>query len=272
MAHPLSLAFLTLFDCGPVDAIRIAGETGYDMVGLRLLPAAPGEPPYPLMTDPAVLRAAVAALKESGVSVGDVEIARLKPETKARDFEPFLAHAAALGARHVLVAGDDPDHARLTQTFGDFCRLSRGYGLTADLEFMPWTSVPDIASALAIVEAAGEANGGVLVDALHLDRSKGDADAVRALPPGLVNYVQFCDGLAAYDPSDAGLIHIARAARLMPGDGDIDLVGMARAIPDGVTISVEVPNHELAQRLGPRERARLGLETTRRVLAAAGRA
>ena len=39
MAHPLSLAFLTVFDAGPVEAVRIAAETGYDRVGLRFLPA-----------------------------------------------------------------------------------------------------------------------------------------------------------------------------------------------------------------------------------------
>ena len=52
MPHKLSLAFLTLFDCGPVETIRIAAETGFDMVGLRLLPAAPGEDDYPLLTIP----------------------------------------------------------------------------------------------------------------------------------------------------------------------------------------------------------------------------
>lgn len=271
MPHKLSLAFLTLFDCGPVEAIRIAGETGYDMVGLRLLPSAPTEAPYPLMTDHAALREAAAALRETGVSVGDVEIARLKPDTEISSFERFLDHAAQLGARHVLVAGDDPDSARLTGTFAGFCRLARNYGLTADLEFMPWTAVPNLAAARAVVEAAGQPNGGVLVDALHWDRSGGTTDEVRALPASLVNYVQFCDGPADYDRSDEGLIRIARSARLNPGEGNIDCVGLAASIPDGVTISVEVPNHDLASTLGPKARAEAALTAARRVLEAAGR-
>ncbi|TKT76186.1 TIM barrel protein [Aquamicrobium sp. LC103] len=271
MPHKFSLAFLTLFDCGPLEAIRAAAESGYDMVGLRLLPAAPTEPPYPLMTDPSVLREAARTLKETGVAMADVEIARLKPETKAADFERFLEHSAELGARHVLVAGDDPEMARLTETFASFCRLARNYGLTADLEFMPWTKVPDASAARAIVEAAGETNGGVLIDALHFDRSKTTLDDIRHMPRRLVNYVQFCDGPADYDPSDEGLIHIARCARLMPGAGGIDMVGLARSIPDDVTISVEVPNHEMARTMAPAERARSALEATKRVLAAAGR-
>jgi len=272
MSHKLSLAFLTLFDCGPVEAIRIAAETGYDMVGLRLLPAAPGEAPHALMTDKAVQREAKAALADTGISVSDVDIVSLMPETRASDFERFCANAAELGARHVLVAGDDPDHARFTANFAAFCRLARTHGLTADLEFMPWRMVRDLATARAIVEAAGEDNGGILVDALHLDRSKGTLDQVRALPRAMINYVQFCDGLADYDPSDEGLVHVARQARLMPGEGDIDLVGLAGAIPDDVIVSLEIPNHELARTLGPKERAAAAMAATRRVLAAAGRA
>lgn len=269
MPHPFSLAFLTVFDAGPVEAIRVAAETGYDMVGLRLLPAGPAEAPYPLMTDDRVLEEAIAAIRDTGIAVADVEIVRLKPDTIVADFEPFLERTGRLGARHVLVAGDDPDASRLTDGFAAFCKLAKAYNLTADLEFMPWTGVPDLAFARRIVEAAGEPNGGVLVDALHLDRAGSTLEEVHTLPARWINYVQFCDGPADYDRSDEGLIRVARQARLMPGDGAIDLAGLARAIPDGVTISIEVPNHELASRTSPRERAQMALEATRRLLAAA---
>ena len=52
MPHKLSLAFLTLVDCEPVKAIRVADAAGFDMVGLRLLPAEPTEADYPLLNDP----------------------------------------------------------------------------------------------------------------------------------------------------------------------------------------------------------------------------
>jgi sugar phosphate isomerase/epimerase len=166
----------------------------------------------------------------------------------------------------VLVAGDDPEEARLTETFGRLARLAAGFGLTVDLEFMPWTGVPDLATARRIVEAAGETNGGVLVDALHLDRSASSLAEVAALPRGRVNYVQFCDGPKDYDPSDAGLIEVARRARLMPGEGGIDLAGLARAIPADAVLSIEIPNHALAARMGAAERAALALSTTRAVV------
>jgi sugar phosphate isomerase/epimerase len=269
MSHPLSLAFLTLFDCPPVEAITVAAASGFDRIGLRLLPAAPGEGPYPAMTDEGAFREVLAALRDTALAVADVEIVRLKEGVSIPSFAPFLERGARMGAKHVLVAGDDPDPARLTDSFGAFCRLAARFDMTADLEFMPWTQVPDLATASAIVEGAGEANGGILVDALHLDRSSTTLEEVAALPRARVNYVQFCDGLADYDPSDAGLIQVARAARLFPGEGGIDLVGLARAIPEDVTVSVEVPNHALAQTTSPHDRAARAIAATRAILAQA---
>jgi sugar phosphate isomerase/epimerase len=266
VAHRYSLAFLTVFDLGPVETVRVAAESGYDLVGLRMLPAAPTERDYPLMTDDALLDEVSAAVRDTGIGVADVEIVRLKPDTDVRDFEPFFARAARLGARNVLVAGDDPEEGRLTESFGALARLARGHALTVDLEFMPWTKVPSLGLARRIVEAAGEPNGGVLIDALHLDRAGSTLDEVRALPRGRMNYVQFCDGPADYDPSDAGLIDVARRARLMPGEGGIDLAGLARAIPGDAVISIEIPNHMLAERMGARERAALALERTQSVV------
>lgn len=266
MPRKLSLAYLTIFDADPVAAVRIAAETGYDMVGLRLLPSSPGEVLYPLMTDEGLLAEVAAALCDTGVEMGDVEIVRLNADTDVSAFAPFFERAARLGARHVLVAGDDPDAGRLSGSFAALARLARGFDLTVDLEFMPWTQVRDLAAASRIVEAAGEANGGVLVDALHWHRAGSTAEEVRRLPRARINYVQLCDAPATYDPSDEGLIAVARGARLNPGEGGIDLASLAAAIPADATVSVEVPNRDRARTVAPKLRAAEALAATRRVL------
>ena len=268
MAHPLSLAFLTVFDAGPVEAVRIAAETGYDRVGLRLLPAAPqGEGPYPLLTDLALQREVAAALRDTGIGLADIEIVRLGPTTDVAGFAPFLDLGARLGARNVLVAGDDPDHDRLAATFARFCDLAAAQGLTADLEFMPWTAVKTLAQARAIVAAAGKANGGVLVDAIHLQRSGSTLAEVAALPPRMIHYAQICDAPGRYDASDAGLIATARGARLYPGEGDIDLAGLVRALPADTVLSLEIPHLDRARTQTPTTRAREALTRTRELLA-----
>lgn len=227
------------------------------------------------MTHPlslATLREVRAALADTGVTVGDVEIIRLKPENDWDLFARFCARCKALGARHVLVAGDDPDRARLTDSLARFCDIAAPHGLTADLEFMPWTAVPDLETALQVVEQAGRANGGVLVDALHYDRSATTLDQIAALPAHRVNYVQFCDGPDPFDPGDAGLIRVARGERLLPGQGGIDLIGLAKAMPPDVAVSVEVPNRPLAAKVDALGRAAMAHAATMAILRAAGRA
>lgn len=256
MTRQFSLAFLTVADLPAPEAIRVAAETGYAAVGLRLLPAAAsGEAPYPVFTDKAVLAEAQSALAETGIRVGDVEIIRLKPDTRVEDFRPFLECAAALGAANILVAGDDTDHGRLTQTFGAFAELATGYGMTSDLEFMPWTGVRNAREATAIVEAAGQSGGGVLADALHWDRTGASTEDLESIPRERIHYFQICDAPAEYDPADAGLIAIARGGRLLPGKGGIDLAAFVRALPDDVPVSVEIASADLMRRLTPRERA-----------------
>ncbi|MEI4485969.1 TIM barrel protein [Frigidibacter sp. MR17.14] len=273
MTHPLSLAFLTVFDIGPLEAVRVAARTGYDMVGLRILPAAPGsEPDYPLLTDDRLLAEVRRALDDTGVAIGDMEIVRLGPAPDWDLFARFCDRSEALGARHVLVAGDDPDHARLAESFARFCALAAPHRLTADLEFMPWTRVPNLSTARAIVEAAGAANGGVLVDALHFDRSDSTLEEIAALPPSRVNYIQLCDGPDPWDPSDAELIRVARGERLLPGLGGIDLAGVVRAAPPGVTVSVEIPHRALAAKVDAEGRAAMAIAGARAILRAAGRA
>jgi sugar phosphate isomerase/epimerase len=267
MKNPLSLAFLTTFDVGPLDAVRVAGDAGYDAVGLRLLPASPTEDDYPIMTNKSLQNEVAKALTDTGVQLADIEIARLKAETVVADFEPFCALGQRLGARHILVAGDDPDRNRLIQTYGGFCELAARYSLTADIEPMPWTAVKNLADARQITDAVGYENCGILVDALHWDRS-GDTPAdISAIPKSRLHYAQVCDGPKPYDPAEADLIRIAREARLLPGDGGIDLKAMLMALPANLTISVEIPNRAMARDVSPLDRAVLALESTKALMA-----
>lgn len=266
--HPLSLAFLTVSDVGPVEAVRVAAETGYQKIGFRILPAG-GEADYPLLTDDALLRDVVRALADTGVETADVEIVRLAADCDWDLFDRFCDRAAALGGRHVLVAGDDREPQRLAGSFARFAALCDARGLTADIEFMPWTAVRDLADARRLLAASGSATAGVLIDALHFDRAGVSLAEIAALPEDRIHYVQFCDGAKPFDPSTEGLVRIARSERLFPGMGGIDLVGLARQLPADVTVSVEIPNHAWARRIDARGRAAMAREATLATLRAA---
>lgn len=269
MTHPISLSYLSLADVPPVKAIQVAADSGYDFIGMRLLPASETEPVPALLTEDALLRDVLAALDDTGLAVADVEMVRLTPEMRIADFEPMLERAARLRARHLSVAGDDPDDGRLVANFAALCRLADVYGLTVDLEPIPWMQVSRLADARWVVETAGEANGGVIVDPLHLDRAGSSFDEVAMFPGSMLHLVQFCDAAAPYALHKEGLIDVARGRRLVPGDGDLDLLSLARSIPAGVTVSVEVPNREWARTTPPGVRAARLLAVTRAVLEAA---
>lgn len=265
MTRAYSLGYLTGNGAGPVTAVKIAAEHGYDMVSFRLLPAG-GETLHPLLDDDTLLAEVKAAMRDTGVTMADAEMIRLKPETVLDSFTPFLDRIAELSARHVLVAIDDTDPSRTQDNYTALCHLLGSYSLTADLEFMPWTGCKDLAAARTLVETASHPAAAVLFDTLHFDRCGSTLQEFADLPHSLMNYVQICDGPVPYDPTDEGLIAVARTARLIPGDGGIDLAAIAALIPRDMTVSVEVPNHELAARVGPSEVARRSLEATKRLL------
>jgi hypothetical protein len=64
-----SLAALTILELAPPELIEVAARSGYDQVGLRLLPAVPGGIAYPLMEDETMLRETIRRLKATGIAV-----------------------------------------------------------------------------------------------------------------------------------------------------------------------------------------------------------
>ena len=265
--RPYSLAYLTACHSTVQQALDIANRLGYSHVGLRLVPNAPGAPHQAYLHDAVIRREARAALKDGPARVFDLEIIRLGENFKLADHLPLLEAGAALQARAVLVAADDPDWHRLSQNFALLCEAMKPYGLTANLEFMPWTSVKSAREAVTVVEGAGRPdNAGVLVDALHFGRSATTLEDISTLPREWLHYAQWCDAEPGTHFSQEDLIHTAREARLPPGEGRIDLVGLSQALPVGLPISVEVPHLERQRQMGDEAWSKLCLQATRQTL------
>ncbi len=281
MPRFISLAALTVLELTPPEMVSCAAKAGYSHVGIRVLPATPTEPQHDMVGDTPLVREVQRRLADTGVKVLDVEIFRMKPETRvAADYEAAFATAAALSASELLVAGNDADEARLIDNFAAFCELAGRYGLGVGLEFMPWTGVKDLLQATRIVAAVAGASGGagtsatapggnvaVLIDPFHFSRSHSRLEDIAAIPPAWLRCMQFCDVPAAIPPTLDDVIAQARGERRFPGQGDIDLLGLLRAVPPGIPLSVEVPMQSLARTVGATERARRALVATQGVLA-----
>ena len=251
-----SLAHLTVLSLAPPEMISVAARTGYQAVGLRLIAVTADSPGYPLMHDAAAMRDTKARLADTCLRVGDIEFVKITPEIDIASLEAFAAAGAELGARHIIAAPYDPDLNRLADRFGELADLAARYGLSVLLEFFPWTVAPGLGEAARIIDAADRANAGVLVDTLHFARSGSTIEQLEAIAPDRLPFVHVCDAKAGATFTTEQLLHTARAERLPPGEGDIDIASILRRMPPNITIGLEGPMEALTRECGPEEVAR----------------
>ncbi|NKE45475.1 sugar phosphate isomerase/epimerase [Roseomonas frigidaquae] len=254
MTRRLGIAQLTLLETPPPELLSIAAEAGADCVGIRLIPVLPGTPFAPLITDAPLMRETLRRIAATGVQVFDIEIVRLEPDTDVARFTPFFEAGARLGAKAILVAAYDPEPARLAENYARFCDAAAPYGLTADLEFMPWTAVPNVRAAVALLAQVDRPNAGILVDPIHFDRSGSTLADLAMIRPDWLHYWQLCDAPAAQPADLEEMLHQARAERLRPGQGGLDLPALIRAMPPDLPVSLEVPEVTLARSVAARAR------------------
>ena len=266
MIHPVSLAHLTVIDLPPPEMIRLAASLGFDAVGLRLIRVTETTPGYPLHLDAHLLRQTVRSVQESGIKVQDIEFVRMTPDFIVEEYAAFLDAGAELGANQVICAPYDPDLSRLAENLAAFHEAARTRGLSCVLEFFPWTNVPDLATALQVVQDSGSPDLGVLVDTLHFNRSGSVLEDLPRLGPERMPFLHLCDARVSPPYSTEDLLHAGRAERLPPGEGEIDLRAILARLPADLPLSLEVPMTALAREKGPAEVAARVLAATRRLL------
>ena len=241
MPHPLSLAHLSLIASPPEDLIRIAAVAGFDLVDLRLSPATPTDRVYDDKERISLCRALLPLLQGNGLAVWDVEIIRLGDDTDPERHLPLMEAASLLGARRLKVVCDSDDPAQAATLLARLAELAAPFGLTLDLEYMIFSGVKSLGSALAVSRAAAQSNLKVLVDALHWMRAGDSMAGIRAAPAGSLGYVQLCDGPLQAPWGHDALIREARTDRRAPGDGEFPLKDLLDVMPEGCVASVEVP-------------------------------
>lgn len=176
--------------------------------------------------------------------------------------------AEVLGARSVNAAdvlGGDwavPDAAA---SFAALCDRAAEHGLLVHLEWLAWSRIPDLATALEIVILADRPNGGLNIDTWHCARTRTSAADLLAVPGGRVLAVQVDDGPAE---AEENLIEATLHDRLVPGEGAFDLLGYLSsllAIEASAPIGVEVFSDDL-HALGPAKAAQRAADATRALL------
>ncbi len=184
---------------------------------------------------------------------------------------PTLEVASLYGARTVagVVLSPTLESADAAAAgLAHLCRRAADRGLGVCIEWLPWSGLPDIASAWKLVQAAGAENLGLVFDTWHWLRQPGgpDLDTLRGIPGDRIHCVQLDDTTAAGTGED--LMTETMTGRLLPGEGEVDwpaVLGTLDEIGADPIWAPEVFNSELLAQ-GPTEMARRIGESTRKVL------
>lgn len=119
--------------------------------------------------------------------------------------DDLLVAAQALSARHIKV-GPDMDArswplGHMIERFAELCARAAQVDCGVVLELMPWSNLATIAPAVAVIEGAGCANGGLLIDIWHMHRGNVAYADIETIPPGLIHHVELNDAAAVVEGS-----------------------------------------------------------------------
>jgi sugar phosphate isomerase/epimerase len=186
----------------------------------------------------------------------------------------LLEAAEVLRARHIKVAdlgNDCADVPQMTEAFALLCRQAAERGTNVLFEMLPaqFSRVPSLDQVLKITRGSGAANGGTMLDNLHLQRiGIHPEEIVRKLTSRDLIGVEINDGTLAVPLNFQDSVV---NKRLLPGDGEFDIAGFLRALwsvgYDG-PIGVEVLN-EYIRKWDLKTAATEAFAKTQRVLATA---
>jgi sugar phosphate isomerase/epimerase len=255
---------LTVSNTEPVNLIRAARSAGFDWVSLWAQP--PSIHPLQLVTT-AKAQTCLSALAETGIQVGPLEVFDLGSAEAVQGYRPALELGARLGAKTASAINvRNVDAAAVSAHLAQFTATAREYGLGVTLEPLHRFATATLAQARDIIRASS-ANVGIVVDAHHLVRVGGTAADLQALEPGLIRYIQVCDGPASVTPDEQRVE--ATFERLYPGEGAFPLVELLRDAPLDIPWGIEAPSRRRATKGESAEvQAKAAMEAVRRLVQA----
>ena len=268
MARKFSLVHLTYIGWTPAEMIYNASLVGFDCVSPRTIcQGLPGERNYDITGNNDLYKATKQALADTGITINDIELAKIDSGTMdVNVYEPHLEAAASLGVNNVITNIWTSDSGFYIEKFGDLCDLAAQYGMTVNLEFVTWAKVPSLQDARKVIDSVRKPNSAILLDTLHFHRSRVTLNELKDYPSDLFRIAHLCDASIEIPTNEEALIHTGRRERLYPGDGGIDIAAIVKNLSKDVVFGIEVPNFEYIDRIGATEHARRCLIRTKEYL------
>ncbi|MCE5202468.1 MAG: sugar phosphate isomerase/epimerase [Synergistaceae bacterium] len=269
MTHKFSLAHLTVLGWTPPEMIYNAHLIGYDYVSIRIISmGVKGEFDFDISKNKKMFDLTKQAMEDTGMEIYDIELARIADGVDVRNYERSFEAAARLGAKGMISSIWTDDKEYYIDQFATLCDLAAQYDLTVNLEFPTWASVYDMKGVREVIDTVKKPNAGIMLDTLHVYRSRVSMEELEACPKELYNLAHICDGPAeipALTDKEA-LIHTGRDERYYVGEGAIDVAGMVKRMRPDTVLSIELPNLGYVAKWGYTEHARRCLVTAKEYL------
>lgn len=99
-------------------------------------------------------------------------------------------------------------------------------GLLVALESFPWSALANTRIAIDLLRRADAPNAGLLIDVWHFYNGGAHPDQLTELPNAGITGVQLNDGPLVHE----NFQRHARAERQLPGEGELDVVGLIHAV------------------------------------------
>lgn len=267
MKRTISLAYLTVPGIEPLEQIELAARAGYDCVSLRTISMGQeGEPQICLEKDPGLFRKIRAALRDTGLSLFDIELVRIR-EDLPTDYRRAFECGAKLGAKEVLSSVWTSDHALAVERYGAICEQAREFGLNMNVEFPIVSGMKTLDETVKLQNEVGAPNFKILMDMMYCHWDQVTPEKIRSLSPERFGVIHLCDCPVHTDGRP--VVEIVREGREYCGEGAADLKGILKALPEN-GCSIELPNVRYIREFGAEGHVRNCLAHARTVLEGLG--
>ena len=177
----------------------------------------------------------IPALSGLGLQIGVIEAAmswaNADPDVATAEARRLAGLASEHAATRIMAVCLEPTIADLDRARDNLSILvdaANDVGAQVCVEFLPWSGIPDLATAWSLVEPLGPV-AGILLDTWHWVRQPGGPafDLLAEIPGERIGYVQLCDAAPA---ADADLLTEAMTSRMLPGEGVVDFAAVFSAL------------------------------------------
>lgn len=139
-----------------------------------------------------------------------------------------MAHTFGVESINVIESfGNSFSADALAEAFARVCDRAAQDNLVVHVEFMPFSGIPDLATAWEIVQKAGRANSGITLDTWHYFRGNVNDDLLQTIPGNRIRRVQVAD---AQWQVQGDLMNDLLHFRRPPGEDDFPLVPLMQKL------------------------------------------